>query len=140
MFAILNKQPKTWSGRIVNIGLYKDDRLFVFEPSVGVGNYAQLTVDNKLYFAVLIRSDTTERFSPGKMFIPHFIGTPSLPKAIRAAGVANVTPSSLYPEALNAQISQLKEVDLTAFPNGVTVVLTESKVTGGFQFSAKSSQ
>lgn len=126
MYAILNQKPGTWSGRIVNVGLYKDGKLFMVEPGVGVGNYAELSVSNKLYFAVVVHSEQSDFITSGKMFVPLF-----------SMQEAPVAPNMLQPTVLEAQVSQLKEVDLTKFPNGVTVTLTQDKITQSFDFKTK---
>ena len=100
MYAILNQKPKLWSGRVVNVGLFKAGSLFMVASAVGVGNYAQMTVSNKLYFAV----------------------------------VANENP--ITTGTVTAQISQLQEVDLNQYPNGVKVTITQDR-TQRFIFTIK---
>ena len=124
MYAILNQKPDTWSGRLVNVGLYKDSKLFILEPSVGVDSYAEMTVSNKLYFAVVVHSDF---ITNGKMFVPLFVN------ALSEQNSAN----TLLPEVVAAQVSQLKEVDLNQYPNGVKVTITQDKGTLRFIFDMK---
>ena len=134
LYAILNEPPPSggpWKGRVVNIGLYKDKDLFMIEPSVGVGNYAELTMHKKLYFGVLV-NDSNSFVVPGKMFIPNIVS--------KAAGVAvlklPVPANVITPQA---QISQLTEVDLNKFPNGAVVTLKQDIVTQQLTFTAKAS-
>ena len=134
LYAILNEPPLPggpWKGRVVNIGLYKGKDLFLIEPSVGVGNYAELTMHKKLYFGVLV-SDSNSPFVPGKMFIPNILSKAAGVQVLSLPVPANViTPQ--------AQISQLTEVDLNKFPNGAVVTLKQDVVTKQFTFSAKAS-
>ena len=136
MYAILNEPPSSsdpWKGRVVNIGLYKGKDLFMIEPSVGVGSYAELTMNKKLYFGVLV-NDSKSFFVPGKTFIPNIIST--------TVDVFYDVSSSTIPAndiTVLAQFSQLTEVDLNNFPNGVVVTLTQDKVTKQFTFSAEPS-
>ena len=134
LYAILNEPPPSgspWKGRVVNIGLYKDKDLFMIEPSVGVGNYAELTMYKKLYFGVLV-NDSNSFVVPGKMFIPNIVS--------KAAGVAvlnlPVPANVITPQA---QISQLTEVNLNKFPNGAVVTLKQDIVTQQLTFTAKAS-
>lgn len=103
----------------------------MIEPSVGVGNYAELTMHKKLYFGVLVH-DSNSFVVPGKMFIPNIVS--------KAAGVrvsSLPVPANLVTP--QAQISQLTEVDLNNFPNGAVVTLEQDIVTEQFTFSAKAS-
>ena len=114
-YAILNKRPDSGPGRVVDIGLYKDDHLFMVEPSVGVGTYAELSVSNKLYFAVVVHESP-----PGNMISP----------AIFSELIENTKHTGT-----TAQITELQEVDLNQFPDGVEVTLTQEKRTQRFIFS-----
>lgn len=124
IYAILNQKPDSWSGRLVNVGLYKDSKLFMVEPSVGVDSFAEMTVSNKLYFAVVVHSDF---ITNGKMFVPSFVNVFSKENSA----------SAILPEVLEAQVSQLKEVDLNQYPNGVTVTITQDKSSLRFIFDMK---
>ena len=110
-YAILNKRPDSGPGRVVDIGLYKDDRPFIIEPSVGVGTYAEMSVPNKLYFAVVVHESP-----PVNMVTEH----------IDSAHTGTT-----------AQITELQEVDLNQFPDGVEVTLTQEKRTQRFIFSTE---
>lgn len=94
------------------------------EPSVGVDSFAEMTVSNKLYFAVVVHSDF---ITNGKMFVPSFVNVFSKENSA----------SAILPEVLEAQVSQLKEVDLNQYPNGVTVTITQDKSSLRFIFDMK---
>ena len=110
-YAILNKRPDSGPGRVVDIGLYKDDHPFIMESSVGVGTYAEMCVPNKLYFAVVVHESPPENITAEHNDSAH-TGT-------------------------TAQVTELQEVDLNQFPDGVEVTLTQEKRTQRFIFSTE---
>ena len=110
-YAILNKRPDSGPGRVVDIGLYKDDRPFIIEQSVAVGTYSEISVPNKLYFAVVVHESP-----PRNMDAEH---------------------NDSAHTGTTAQITELQEVDLNQFPDGVEVTLTQEKRTQRFIFSTE---
>ena len=102
---MFNKPPISgdqWEGRAVNIGLYKGGDLFMAQANVGVGNYVEFELHQKLYFGVLVNWEDLTSIN----------------------------------EIL--EVSQITEIDLTQFPNGLDITLTQESNTKKFKFSTKS--
>ena len=59
---IRNEHPNTWIGRECNIGIYKDNRLFVAQKSVNVGDQIDFELHSKLFFGVV------HNFEAGNVF------------------------------------------------------------------------
>lgn len=105
LYAVFNKPPISgdqWEGRAVNIGLYKGGDLFMAQTNVGVGNYVEFELHQKLYFGVLVNWEDLTSIN----------------------------------EIL--EVSQITEIDLTQFPNGLDITLTQESNTKKFKFSTKS--
>ena len=103
--AVFNKPPLSgdqWEGRAISIGLYKGGDLFMAQPNVGVGNYVEFELHQKLYFGVLV----------------------------------NWEDLTSIDEIL--EVSQITEIDLAQFPNGLDIKLTQDSNTKRFKFSTKS--
>uniref|UniRef100_A0A1X7UMW1 Uncharacterized protein n=1 Tax=Amphimedon queenslandica TaxID=400682 RepID=A0A1X7UMW1_AMPQE len=90
---------------------------FIIEPSVGVGTYAEMCLPNKLYFAVVVHESP-----PGNIIYPTLFS--ELIENTKHTGAT-------------AQITELQEVDLNQFPDGVKVTLTQEKLTQTFIFNAE---
>lgn len=133
------------------------------EQAVGVDNSAELTINDKLYFAVVVNDSQSVNFIEGSKFVP-FNSTTKIPfflagssNAVTPAAstpwyshIPGITtpaiPATTIPEiptyahgVLQAQVSKLTEVDLKEFPNGVKVTLTEEIATGKFNFKTQPS-
>ncbi len=50
---IENKQPTAWSGRMFDVGVYKDGRLLVTQQDVHCGDQVDFMLQPRLYFAVV---------------------------------------------------------------------------------------
>lgn len=50
---VQNEKPEKWSGRLFDIGLYKNHRLLTVYKNVDVGNQVDLMLQPKLLFAVV---------------------------------------------------------------------------------------
>ncbi|XP_019863959.1 PREDICTED: uncharacterized protein LOC109593212 [Amphimedon queenslandica] len=99
---VKNLPPCTWSGRMFDVGVYKDGGLLVVEKDVHVGSQAVIMLKPKLYFAV----------------------------------VSNMVEGDVF-SAMEIT-SSLTEFDLSDYPDGLKVTLTEVgrgrqfKFEGGF--------
>ena len=48
-----NNKPSTWSGRMFNVGIYKDERLLVTQEDVHIGDQVDFMLKPQLFFAVV---------------------------------------------------------------------------------------
>ncbi len=60
---IVNSVPHTWSGRKFNVGIYKNNKLFMIQNDIHVGDKVTITINPMLYFAVTRNFDTGEKFT-----------------------------------------------------------------------------
>ena len=84
---------------------------------MGVGTYAEMRVPNKLYFAVVVHESPPENIIYPTVF-------------------SELTENTKHAGA-TAQITELEEVDLNQFPDGIKVTLTQEKRTQRFIFSTE---
>ena len=99
---VKNVPPFAWSGRMFDIGVYKEGRLFLIEKKVRVGNQIDFVLQPKLYFAV----------------------------------VHNVRVGHVF-ESLDITTG-LTEFDLSNFPNGIEVTLSQQPGGGQYIFTGES--
>ena len=112
MYVIHNRPPTTWTGRRINIGIYKEDKLLLLHKNLCVGEYCELRPTKKLYMCCM-----TEESPDG-----HVVSLLGKKDSIGTIDVA-FTP--------------LVQVDLTHYPNGVDIELTEVEVSGQVKFTPK---
>ena len=99
---IKNCRPKTWSGRMYDIGVYKSERLLVVQKDLRVMGQAVFILQPKLYFAV------AHNMYVGKVFSSFEIS------------------------------SNMAMFDLSQYPNGIEVTLTQAPGGGEYIFSGTS--
>ena len=97
---IQNTIPDTWNGRKFNVGIYKNDKLFIVTTDLHVGDKVSITIKPLLYFAVV------RNFELGEIFT-----------------------SFEY-------MTHIELFDLTKFPNGMEVTLTQEPGGGRYKFTA----
>lgn len=97
---VKNIQPKTWSGREFNVGIYKDQRLLVTQENVHIKDQVDFMLQPKLYFGV-----------------------------VRNMHIGDVFTSLEI-------TSYLTDFDLSDYPNGMVVTLTEASAGGAYTFTA----
>ena len=101
---IKNIDPRSWTGRKFDVGIYKNNQPFAVHPNLEVGSQVEFTLQDKVYFGVV------QNMSIGEIF-----------------------------QSLN-QITAPTEFDLTQYPNGITVTLSESQDGGKYSFIGKPSK
>ena len=60
---IKNKPPSAWSGRMFDVGVYKEGRLLVTQPDVHIGNQIDFMLQPKIYFGVVRNMKVGETFT-----------------------------------------------------------------------------
>ena len=97
---IRNVDPKSWTGRKFDVGVYKANRLLTVERGVNISSQVDFELQPKLYFAVV------RNFVVGKIF------------------------------TMDQITSHMELFDLSKFPDGIVVTLTQEPVGGKYTFSA----
>ena len=98
---IRNKQPLSWSGRMFDVGVYKEGRLLVTQPDVHTDNQIDFMLQPKIYFGVVRNMNVGQSFT-------------------------------------SLEITRnLTEFDLSNYPNGIVVTLSEAPGGGRYSFSAE---
>ena len=100
VIVIQNAVPSTWSGRKFNVGIYKNNKLFITQNDVHVGDRVHIKVKPVLYFAVSRNFDIGEKFMTFEV------------------------------------MTHVEMFDLTKFPNGMQITLTEQPAGGKYKFTA----
>ena len=136
LYIIQNQPPcaPNAQGRSINMALYKDDQPFLLQPDVGVGNSVQTTVEDKLYICILVSNGSTVHVPECKSGTSSFVTNDASGQTeleVAEAVMAGV------PAAPMTEVSQLMEVDLSKYPNGVTVTITTDPVTKQFKYDFK---
>ena len=147
---VRNQPPTGWSGREINVGLYKgisNNNPLVSLTNIAVGESVELKQSNTLYFSVIAVSPTTamSAISGAASYIvqeDEYFGLSTDIKTIQRQGKTigalnvNLIPPSLeiqtamiagnpIPVAGQQVFSSLTLVELNNFPNGVEVTLSE---------------
>ena len=60
---VKNKPPSAWSGRMFDVGVYKEGRLLVTQPDVYVGNQVDFMLQPKLFFGVVRNLNVGDTFT-----------------------------------------------------------------------------
>ena len=60
---IKNIPPASWSGRMFDVGIYKEGRLLVTQPDVHIGNQIDFMLQPKLYFGVVRNMHVGDTFT-----------------------------------------------------------------------------
>ena len=60
---IKNVQPLAWSGRMFDIGVYKDNRLLVTQPDVRTDNQIDFMLQPKVFFGVVRNMKVGDTFT-----------------------------------------------------------------------------
>lgn len=90
---VKNKHPASWSGRMFDVGVYKDRRLLVTQPQISVGDQAMIVLKPILYFGVT-RLDS------------------SIPRMFKSSEIAEITDAltsfdlSNYPNGLKVILKE----------------------------------
>ena len=160
---VRNQPPTGWSGREINVGLYKgisNNNPLVNLTNIAVGESVELKQSNTLYFSVIAISPTTamSAISGAASYIiqtDEYFGLSTDIKTIQRQGKTigalnvNLIPPSLdvdttamiagnpIPVAGQQVFSSLTLVELDNFPNGVEVTLSEKP---GGQYIFQTSQ
>ena len=117
---IYNKIPSAWPGRKINVGVYKDNKLLIVARELRVGDYCELKPTNKLYMCCMtVPSDTVD------------ISTIFHPEYKRSSFSHDDT------DYIDMEFSPLVQIDLTNYPNGVDIDVTEVEVSGQINFIPK---
>ena len=96
---IKNIPPSTWSGRMFDVGVYKDNRLLVTQPDVHIGNQIDFMHQPRLYFGIVRNMQVGDTFTSLEI------------------------------------TSSLAEFDLSDYPNGINVTLSQAPGSGKFTFT-----
>lgn len=60
---IKNKAPSAWSGRLFDVGVFKDSRLLITEPDVHTDNQVDFMLQPKIYFGVVRNMHVGDTFT-----------------------------------------------------------------------------
>ncbi len=60
---VQNKIPKAWTGRMFNVGIFKDDRLILTQPDVHVGDQVVFIMKPVLFFSIVRNVSVGQIFS-----------------------------------------------------------------------------
>ena len=123
VYMIYNRPPATWTGRKINVGVYKDDKLLIVKHNVRVGDYCELKPTHKLYMCCMIIPSPT--CAPGHNEIWNLFAPPKR--------------SSNIIDDIDIEFTPLVQIDLANYPNGVDINVTEIEVSGQIKFIPKSS-
>ena len=118
---IYNKPPVAWSGRKLNVGLYKDDKVLLVKQDLRVGDYVELKPTNKLYFCCMGSASPTH---------PSFDINAVFSSARRGSTGDDV-------DFFDAEFSPLIQIDLHQYPNGMEVTVQENEMSGQILFITK---
>ena len=121
---VYNKPPSTWSGRKLNVGLYKDGNVLIAKRNLRVGDYVELKPTNKLYFSCMEVPSPTCDFDINDVFVNAQRRRPS-------SSETNQT------DFFDAEFSPLTQIDLNHYPNGVDIFLQENELSGQLSFIPK---
>ena len=118
---IYNKPPAAWSGRKLNIGLYKDEKVLLVKQNLRVGDYVELKPTNKLYLCCME------------------VASPSSPGFDINAVFANTNRRSFgeHVDFFDAEFTPLTPIDLHQYPNGMEVIVQENEMSGQILFIPK---
>lgn len=123
-YVIYNKPPSNtpWGGRMVDVALYKDEKMLVIKRNLRVGDYAEMKPTSKLYFSCMeVPSPSTSGFDINAIFSNK-----------RASGVCE-EDTDFY----DAEFSRLTAIDLSNFTNGLDIHLKENESNGMLSFTPK---
>ena len=121
VYMIYNKPPAAWSGRKLNIGLYKDEKVLIVKRDLRVGDYVELKPTNKLYFCCMeSASPTSPRFDINAVFT-------------NARSVNRGDSIDFF----DAEFTPLTKIDLHQYPNGMEVIVQENEMSGQILFIPK---
>ena len=118
---IYNKPPAAWSGRKLNVGLYKDEKILLVKQDLRVGDYVELKPTNKLYFCCMeVASPTHPSFDINAVF-------------------ASARRGSIRDDVdfFDAEFTPLIQIDLHQYPNGMEVTVQENEMSGQILFITK---
>ena len=119
---VYNKPPSTWSGRRLNVGLYKDGNVLLAKRNLHVGDYVELKPTNKLYFSSMEVPSPTCDFDIKNVFVN---------AQRRRSSFSEAT------DFFDAEFSPLTQIDLNHYPNGVDITLQENELSGQLSFIPK---
>lgn len=118
-YMVYNKLPATWSGRKINVALYKSGEAIIVKKNVRVGDYVELRPTDKLYFccveADILSDDADYPFS----------------------GHKGNTSEEMVEEMSDAEFTPTMKLDLKMYPNGVDVTIQENEISGQILFLPK---
>ena len=118
---IYNKPPAAWSGRKLNIGLYKDEKVLLVKQNLRIGDYVEMKPTNKLYFCCMeVASSTHPSFDINAIF-----------ESARRRSLADDV------DFFDAEFTPLTQIDLHQYPNGVEVTVQENEMSGQILFVSK---
>ena len=121
VYMIYNKPPAAWSGRKLNIGLYKDEKVLLVKRNLRVGDYVELKPTNKLYLSIMeSASPTHPSFDINAIFA-----------SSRRRSIGDDV------DFFDAEFTPLIQIDLHQYPNGVEVTVQENKMSGQILFIPK---
>ena len=118
VYVIYNNPPVAWSGRRLNIGLYKDGKALILKRNLRVGDYVEMKPTNKLYFCCMESASPTD---------PSF--------DINSVICRKSTGDDV--DFFDAEFTPLMQVDLDQYPNGMEVTVQENEMSGQILFSFK---
>ena len=121
IYIIYNKPPAAWSGRKLNIGLYKDEKVLLVKRNLRVGDYVELKPTNKLYFSSME------------------VGSPSSPGFDLNAIFETARRGSIREDIdfFDAEFTPLVQIDLQNYSNGMDVIIEEHEMSGQILFIPK---
>ena len=118
---IYNKPPAAWSGRKLNIGLYKDEKVLLVKQNLCIGDYVEMKPTNKLYFCCMeVASPTHPSFDINAIF-----------ESTRRRSLGDDV------DFFDAEFTPLTQIDLHQYPNGVEVTVQENEMSGQILFISK---
>ena len=121
VYIIYNKPPAAWSGRKLNIGLYKDEKVLIVKRNLRVGDYVELKPTNKLYFSSMdVESPSSPGFDLNAIF-----------ENARRGSIRDDT------DFFDAEFTPLIQVDLQNYSNGMDIIVQENEMSGQILFIPK---
>ena len=118
---VYNKLPATWSGRKINVALYKCGQAIITKKNVRVGDYVELRPTDKLHIC-LIEADILSEDVDSPLF------------GSKSSGASR---EELIKEISEAEFSPTMKLDLKTYPNGVDVTIQENEISGQILFVPK---
>ena len=121
VYIIYNKPPAAWSGRKLNIGLYKDEKVLIVKRNLRVGDYVELKATDKLYFSNMeVESASSPGFDLNAIF-------------------ENGRRGSIREDIdfFDAEFTPLTQIDLQNYSNGMDIIIQENELSGQILFIPK---